>query len=338
MRLGIAPDLLPTLQRQSAAMHRIGLILPHDFQLLNLAPLTAFELVEMAPDQPRYDLHLLSEHGGSLRSSCGLMVETEAFGDPAFDTIIMGAITSFVTPAPSTANLIEFVRAAAKASRRTASFCNGAYVLAEAGLLDGRRATTHWSQAASFKSRFPTVRMEEDRIFINDGPIWTSAGMTAAVDLALAMVERDLGPVVAKLVARLLVVDQRRRGGQNQHSSLLDMTPKSDRIQSVLAYVRQNLRNALSIEELAAIAGLSPRQFSRTFRAETGQSPAKAVEQLRLDAARFMMEEERHPISVVARETGFLDRERMRRAFLRTYGVSPQALRSNARRGAVKAD
>jgi transcriptional regulator GlxA family with amidase domain len=313
-------------------MHRIGLILPYDFQLLNLAPLTVFELAEMSPDPHHYDLHLLSEHGGPLRSSCGLIVQTEAFGDPAFDTIIMGAITSFVMPAPSTAHMIGFVQAASKASRRTASFCNGAYVLAEAGLLNGRRATTHWSQAASFRARFPDVRMEEDRIFINDGPIWTSAGMTAAVDLALAMLDRDLGPKAAKLVARLLVIEQRRMGGQNQHSALLDMTPRSDRIQSVLAYIRQNLRNTLSIEELADVAGLSPRQFSRAFLAETAQSPAKAVEQLRLEAARFMMEEGRHPVNVVAKETGFLDRERMRRAFLRTYGVPPQALRKNARR------
>ena len=319
-------------------MHRIGLILPYDFQLLNLAPLTVFELAKTTPDSPHYDMHLLSERGGPLRSSSGLIVQTEAFGSPAFDTIIMGAITSFVMPAPSTTNMIAFVRAATKASRRTASFCNGAYVLAEAGILDGRRATTHWSQAASFRARFPNVRMEEDRIFINDGPIWTSAGMTAAVDLALAMVDRDLGPKAAKLVARLLVMNQRRMGGQNQHSVLLDMAPKSDRIQSVLVYIRQNLRSTLSIEELAAVASLSPRQFSRAFLAETGQSPAKAVEQLRLEAARFMMEEERHPVSVVAKQTGFVDRERMRRAFLRKYGVPPQTLRKNAKREPVKVD
>jgi transcriptional regulator GlxA family with amidase domain len=136
-------------------------------------------------------------------------------------------------------------------------------------------------------------------------------------------------------VAKLLVMNQRRMGGQNQHSALLDMTPKSDRIQSVVAYIRKNLRNTLSIDELAAVASLSPRQFSRAFLAETGQSPAKAVEQLRLEAARFMMEQQRHPVNVVAKETGFLDRERMRRAFNRTYGVPPEALRKNAQREAV---
>jgi transcriptional regulator GlxA family with amidase domain len=324
--------------RPRGAMHRIGLILPDDFQLLNLAPLTAFELAEKSAGAPRYDLHLLSVRGGSLRSSCGLTVQTEAFGEPTFDTIITGAITSFETPAASTADTLSFIRAAAKASRRTASFCNGAFVLAEAGLLGGRRATTHWSQAASFRARFPDVRMEEDRIFVNDGNIWTSAGMTAAIDLALALVDLDLGAEAAKLVAKLLVVHQRRLGGQNQHSALLDLTPKSDRIQSVLAYIRQNLGNALSIEELAGVATLSPRQFSRAFLADTGQSPAKAVEQIRVEAARFMIEAQRHPIGVVAKETGFLDRERMRRAFLRIYGVPPEALRNNARRAAMEGD
>jgi transcriptional regulator GlxA family with amidase domain len=322
-------------------MHRVGLIVPHGFQLLSLAPLTAFEmtgfgLAKPPPADSHYDLHLLSEHGGPVRSSCGLTVETEAFGDPAFDTIIVGAITAFEM-APSNANLIAFVQEAARASRRTASFCNGAFVLAEAGLPDGRRATTHWIQAASFKARFPDVRMEEDRIYINDGPIWTSAGMTAGVDLVLAMIDRDLGPEVAKVTAKLMVINQRRMGGQTQHSALLDMTPKSDRIELVVAHIRQNLRKPLTIEELAAVANLSPRQFSRAFLAETGQSPARAVERLRLEAARFMIEEGRHSIKVVAQETGFADRERMRRAFLRTFGVPAEALRRNARQAAVVA-
>src|SRR5712672_2457280 len=254
-------------------MHRVGLIVPHGFQLLSLAPMTAFEmtgfgLAKPPPADSHYDLHLLSEHGGPVRSSCGLTVDTEAFGDPAFDTIIVGAITAFEM-APSTASLIAFVQEAAKTSRRTASFCNGAFVLAEAGLLDGRRATTHWIQAASFRSRFPDVRMEEDRIYINDGTIWTSAGMTAGIDLVLAMIDRDLGPDVAKAVAKLLVINQRRIGGQKQHSVLLDLAPKSERIDLVVAYIRQNLRKPLSVEELASVAGLSPRQFSRTFVAET---------------------------------------------------------------------
>jgi transcriptional regulator GlxA family with amidase domain len=313
-----------------ATMRRVGLIVPNDFQLLNLAPLAAFELVKPPSAQAQYEIHLLSEHGGIVRSSSGLAVETVAFGDPTFDTLIVGAITKFDELPPSTTSLIAFVREAAEVSRRTASFCNGAFVLGEAGLLDGRRATTHWAQAASFRARFPHVRMEEDRIFISDGPIWTSAGMTAGIDLVLAMIEQDVGAEAVKTVARILVINQRRLGGQKQYSTLLDLTPKSDRVDLVLSYIRQNLRNALSIEELAAIARLSPRQFSRIFLSETGQSPAKAVEQLRLESARFMIEEGRHSVNVVAQETGFADPERMRRAFLRTFGLSPQAMRRNA--------
>ena len=317
-------------------MHRVGFIVPQRFQLMSLAALTAFEIVNLPPADQRYDIHLLSEHGGPVRSSSGMTLETEAFGDPAFDTVIVGSITEMDMPS-SDATMIAFVQEAAKASRRIASICSGAFVLAEAGLLNGRRATMHWAHADSFRARFPDVRAEEDRIFINDGPVWTSAGMTAGIDLVLALIDNDLGPEAAKMVARLLVMNQRRMGGQKQHSALLDMTPKSDRIELVLAHVRQNLQNPLTIEELAAVANLSPRQFSRAFLAETGQSPAKAVERLRLEAARFMIEEGRHTVNVVARETGFVDRERMRRAFLRTFGVPPEILRRNARREAVAA-
>jgi transcriptional regulator GlxA family with amidase domain len=317
-------------------MHQIGFIVPQRFQLMSLAALTAFELANMPPGGPRYEIHLLSPHGGLLESSSGMTLQTKAFGEPAFDTVIVGSITDVKIP-PFDPALIAFVKEAAKASRRVASICSGAFVLAEAGLLDGRRATMHWAHASEFRARFPHVVTEEDRIFINDGPIWTSAGMTAGIDLALALLDNDLGADAAKFVARLLVMNQRRLGGQMQHSALLDMTPKSDRIESVLGHIRRNLRNPLTIEELADVANLSPRQFSRAFLAETGQSPAKAVEQLRLEAARFMIEQGRHTINVVAQETGFADRERMRRAFVRTYGVPADVLRRNARRETVAA-
>jgi transcriptional regulator GlxA family with amidase domain len=311
-------------------MHRIGFVVPQKFQLMSVAALTAFELANMPPRGQCYDIHLLSEHGGLVKSSSGMTLQTEAFGEPAFDTVIVGSITE-MTIAPFDPATVAFVREAAKASRRVASICSGAFVLAEAGLLDGRRATMHWAHASEFRARFPDVATEEDRIFINDGPIWTSAGMTAGIDLALALLDSDLGPDAAKLVAKLLVMNQRRLGGQKQHSALLDMTPKSDRIERVLAHIRRNLRNPLTVEELADIANLSPRQFSRAFLAETGQSPARAVEQLRLEAARFMVEQGRHTINVVAQETGFADRERMRRAFIRAYGVPADVLRRSAR-------
>jgi transcriptional regulator GlxA family with amidase domain len=223
------------------------------------------------------------------------------------------------------------VRNAPKRHRRIAAVCTGAFVLAEAGLLDGRRATTHWMYARELQRTYPKVQMDEDRIFINHGPIWTSAGMTAGVDLGLALIENDLGPELTKTVARKLVVYHRRSGGQSQFSTLLELAPKSDRIQAALAYARDNLHKRLTVVDLAEAAHLSPRQFSRAFHAETGQSPAKAIEHLRVEGARNLLEQSRHPIEVVARQTGFSDRDHMRRAFLRAFGQPPQVLRRNAR-------
>jgi transcriptional regulator GlxA family with amidase domain len=279
--------------------------------------------------EPIYEMLYLSETGGKVMSSLGLPVETQAFDDPTFDTLIVSGAPQEAVP---TAGERLFMQEALTRSRRLASICTGAYFLAHAGLLDGRRATTHWIVARDIQTRFPKIKMEEDRIFIIDGSVWTSAGMTAGVDLALAMVEKDHGADLARAVAKKLVVYHRRAGGQSQFSALLEMEPKSDRIQSALAYAKRNLRTPLSVEQLADAAHLSPRQFSRAFRSETGQSPAKAVENLRVEAARLMMEEGRHSIDVVAQETGFADRERMRRAFLRAFGQPPQAIRRNAQR------
>lgn len=308
-------------------MLRIGFVLPPRFQMMSFAALSAFELANVSAGETLYDIHLLSETGGAIPSSLGMAVETRPFADEAFDTLLVGGL---LKPETSSARMIEFLRGAQARSRRMAAICTGAFIFAEAGLLDGRRATTHWAFARDLKARFPKVKVEEDRIFIIDGAVWTSAGMSAGIDLALGMVEKDFGAELARSVAQKLVVYHRRAGGQSQHSALLDMDAKSDRIQNALTYAKGNLRNPLTVEELADVAHLSPRQFSRAFRAETGQSPAKAVEHLRLEAARLMMEQSRHPIDVVATETGFADRERMRRAFLRAFGQPPQAIRRNA--------
>src|SRR5438270_3636112 len=309
-------------------MQRIGFIVLPGFQMLSVAALSVFELANWEMGEPVYDVHLLSETGGLIRSSIGISVTTEPIGDANFDTVMVGgsAVAGALTP-----GVIKFLRQALQRSRRIASTCTGAFVLAEAGLLDGRRATTHWHRARELQIRFPKVKVEEDRIFIVDGPVWTSAGMTAGIDLALAMVEEDLGADVARAVARQMVVYHRRAGGQSQFSALLELEPKSDRIQSALAYAKRNLDKALTVGELAEAAHLSPRQFTRAFHAETGQSPAKAVENLRVEAARLMMEQSRHPIDVIARQTGCADRDRMRRAFLRRFGQPPQVIRRNAR-------
>jgi transcriptional regulator GlxA family with amidase domain len=310
-------------------MHRFGLVIYPDFNVMSLAPLAVFELANTVAAKPFYEIQVLSEAGGEVRTSIGVMIGTQAFHEPEFDTLMFGAGTD-PTEITLTTGLLEFVRKSLTASRRLAAPCAGAFVFAEAGILDGRRATTHWFFARDLKARFPKVKLEEDRIFVVDGSIWTSAGMSAGIDLALEMVENDLGVEIARLVARQMVVYHRRAGGQSQFSTLLELEPKSDRIQSAMLYAREHLRTDLSVERLAEVAHLSPRQFSRAFRDETGQSPAKAIENLRVEAARLMMEQGRFPIDVVARETGFGDRNRMRRAFLRAFGQPPQVIRRNA--------
>jgi transcriptional regulator GlxA family with amidase domain len=309
-------------------VHRIGFVIFPKAQILSTAPIAVFEMANLTLRKPFYDLKVLSENGGPVPTSVGISVGSEAFGVPDFDTLMIGAGTEIEEASPA---LVDFIRRGVTVSRRVAAPCTGAFMLAQAGVLDGRRATTHWAFAHELRTRFPEVKVDEDRIFIVDGPIWTSAGMSAGIDLALAMIERDHGPELARAVAKKMVVYHRRAGGQSQFSALLELNPKSDRIQSALGFARRNLRAALSVEQLAEVANLSPRQFSRAFRAETGQSPAKAVENLRLEAARLLMEEGQLPIDAVARETGFADRERMRRAFLRAFGQPPQAIRRAAR-------
>lgn len=310
----------------------IGFVLPSGFQIMGLAAASAFELANACAKQRLYDIRLYSERGGAVANSLGMSVDTRALSRQKFDTLI---VCGLLNPEPTSPELIKALRRAAGNARRTASVCTGTFLLGEAGLLEGKRVTTHWFHARELQRRFPDVHLEEDRIFIIDGAIWTSAGMSAGIDLALGMIEKDFGAELTRQVAQKLVVYHRRAGGQSQHSALLEMDAKSDRIQTALAHARRNLRAPLSVEELAEAAHLSPRQFSRAFRAETGQSPAKAVENLRVEAARVMIEQSRHSIDEVAVETGFVDPERMRRAFLRAFGQPPQALRRNARLAAA---
>jgi transcriptional regulator GlxA family with amidase domain len=311
-------------------MQRIGILIYPGFQMMTLAALPVFECANLPPNERRYDVRVLSENGGLVRSSIGLSVDTEAWGDPSFDTLIVGA-SSMPEMLPTAEASLSLIRESAKVSRRVASICMGAFVLADAGLLDGRRATTHWAHAASFKARFPAVKLEEDRIFVVDGKMWTSGGMTAGVDLALAMVEQDMGTDIARSIAALLVLYHRRAGGQHQYSALLKLQPRSDRIQSALTFAKEHLTSQISAEELASVANLSLRHFRRAFKEETGCTPAKAIEMLRIEAARLMIEEGRHLLKTVAKETGFKDQERMRRAFIRAFDRSPQTFQRGGR-------
>lgn len=312
-------------------MHRVGYLVTDGFQVMSLATQAVFEFANMVAGEQVYRIQNFSYAGGIVRSSLGMHIETlalEAAG-LADSWMVAGTLTPLTPPGNE---VLNSVRGFVKNARRVAGICTGGFVLAQAGVLDNRRATTHWAYAKALKASHPSIEVEEDRIFIVDGPIWTSAGMTAGLDMALGMVEKDLGTELARSVAHKLVMHQHRSGGQSQHSELLSMSPKSDRIQSALDYARKHLNRPLSVEELADVVHLSPRQFTRVFTAETGQSPAKAVENLRLEAARLMIEQSRHSLDTVAQETGFRDRRHMREVFIRGFGVPPQAIRRDARR------
>ena len=311
--------------------HTIAFVLFPDFQLLDAAgPIAAFEIGgRYSPGA--YDIRLFASEAGPVTSTAGVALPAEGFGAAgAIDTLVVVGGDG-VRGAAKDPALLDFVRQAGARARRVASVCSGTFVLAEAGLLDGRRATTHWSRSTSFARAYPQVRLEPDRIFVKDGPVWSSAGITAGIDLALAMVAEDLGEQVAKRAAQQLVVYRRRPGGQSQFSALLELDQPGGRFQRLLGWMRERLGEPLGVERLADEAAMSPRNFARAFLAETGVTPAKAVERLRVEAARERIEAGAEPIDAISAATGFGDPERMRRAFLRAFGQPPQALRRAAR-------
>ncbi len=306
---------------------KIAFLLFPRFQLLDAAgPIAAFEVANRyRPDT--YQAKTIAAKPGDTPSSSGATLHTVSFGRAdAIDTLVVvggegtrEAIQCFKTR--------MFVEECAKHSRRVASVCTGSYVLAEAGLLEGRSATTHWSRSADFARRYPGVRLDADRIYTRDGKYWTSGGVSAGIDLALALIQEDLGEAIARRVAQQLVVYHRRPGGQSQFSALLDMENPQGRFASLLEYMRSHLTQDLDVDSLAARMCLSSRHFSREFQRETGLTPAKAVERLRADAARAALESGKKSVQEVARLTGFEDPERMRRAFARIFGGSPSSLR-----------
>ncbi len=306
----------------------LGLIIFPGFQLLDAAgPIAVFEIAERYRPGS-YDLLVQADGGGQIASSSGVCLAARTLGDGPFDTVMISGGDG-TRSLPELQAVVAWLRGIE--ARRHTSVCSGAYLLAAAGLLDGRRATTHWSRTDDFARRFPKVNLDADRIFIRDGEVWTSAGITAGIDLALALVEDDLGTDIARQVAQQLVVHQRRPGGQSQFSALIDLAGRTGRFAELMDWMRANLIEPLPVERLADQVAMSPRNFARAFATETGTTPAKAVERLRLEAARTAVETGRDPIDRVAEMTGFGDPERMRRAFLRAFGQPPQALRRSAR-------
>jgi|RhiMethySRZTD1v2_1073278.scaffolds.fasta_scaffold148834_2 transcriptional regulator GlxA family with amidase domain len=300
------------------------------FVLLDLSgPLEAFSIAaSLVPGS--YRLTVMSLDGGEVESSTCLKVMSQPAVARAIDTFVVVGDFGLASRAVSPETL-SFVRAASSGARRTASVCMGAFLLAASGLLEGRRATTHWRYAPTLQALYPNVRVDGDRIFFSDDGLWTSAGMTAGIDMTLAMIEEDLGREISRSVARLMVVYYRRPGGQLQHSSLLELDPAQDRIRRVLSFAREHLAESLSVERLADVAHMSLRQFARAFVAATGMTPAKAIERLRAEAARARVEDGRETLETIARAVGFADSERMRQTFIRVFGQPPREVRRSAR-------
>jgi transcriptional regulator GlxA family with amidase domain len=312
---------------------RIAFLIYPDFQLLDATgPLVAFEIAQRY--KPGfYEWKVVAAAPGSVASSSGVSLEAAPFGSPSTLhtlAVVGGFGSQTAAQCPKT---LRFVRACATHSRRVVSICSGAYVLAASGLLDGRRATTHWGCSTDFARQYPQVRLDADRIFIKENNIWTSAGISAGIDLALALIGEDMGEDIARKTAQQLVVYHRRPGGQSQFSPLLEIERTDGHFTALFEYMRAHLHRQLSVVELASYCCMSPRNFSRLFTAEVGVTPAKAVERLRVDAARASLESGPQSVQLVAKQYGFGTPGRMRRSFLRLLGTPPSMAKK-----ALKAD
>jgi transcriptional regulator GlxA family with amidase domain len=295
-------------------------------------PLQAFSDARFNDGSPAYHVIMASEAGGLVTSDTGLKLETARLSKTALrrvDTLLVSGADLTVSPAGS-ASLSALMAKFIDWPRRLGSICTGAFILAKLGVLDGLEATTHWAFCSRLEREYPAVIVKPDAIFVTSGRVWTSAGVSAGIDLALAMIEDDLGHKAALHVARGMVLFLKRPGGQSQFSVELrrQMRDERGRFDDLHHWIRANLDADLSVAELAAEARMSPRNFGRVYLRETGLSPARAVENYRIEAAVRLLESTDKPVKVVASRTGFGDDERMRRAFVKTYGISPQDYRN----------
>ncbi len=290
---------------------------------------TANDLISKSGAAPPYAPQVVAQDGAAVTASAGVMLGTAPLpreGVP-IDTLLVAGGPGVHAAAADNA-LVAWLRERVATARRTASVCTGAFLLAATGLLDGRRAATHWSHCGELARRFPRVRVESDPIFVRDGSIWTSAGVTAGIDLALTLVEEDLGRSLALAVARQLVVFLKRPGGQAQFSTVLALQATEDRFGALHAWIGAHLADAITLPAMARQAGMSERSFSRHYIAATGMTPARAVERLRVEAARRLLVDTRLPIKRICRQCGFGSEETMRRSFLRALATAPQDYRS----------
>jgi transcriptional regulator GlxA family with amidase domain len=276
-----------------------------------------------------YPMQVLAATPGPVTSSCGLQI----IADKAYSDVQDGIDTLLIAGTPDVSCLLcdpalqDWIRIMAPRVRRLVSVCTGAFLLAESGLLDGRRATSHWDYCDWLARDYPAVTVDADRIFVRDGSISTSGGVTSGIDMVLSMVEEDWGSEVALFVARYLVVFLKRPGGQSQFSAYLTSEATRPELKDLQAWIILHLTDDLRVEALAERMCMSPRNFARFFLTETGMTPAKFVELARIDAARHYLGSTQQSIEVIAEKSGFGDPERMRRAFIRQLGVNPQSYR-----------
>ncbi|MGF6995425.1 GlxA family transcriptional regulator [Paraburkholderia sp. GAS32] len=308
-------------------MIRISCLLFEGFVLLDMAgPITAFETASQC-GVPGYSIEVLGSTTGNVTSSSGATVGSIDFRRTQGCDILLIPGGLGVQNRENYAHLLPFIRSVAENGCKLASVCSGAFLLAEAGLLEGRTAATHWREAAELARRFPSINVDAESLFVRDGNIWTSAGISSGIDLALAMIQDDYGFETARRVAQILVVSVNRPGGQSQHSALLELVGGDNRFNEILIWARSHLNEPLDVEHLAERAALSVRQFTRAFTATIGIAPAKAIERLRLENARTSIEAGARSLEQVARDSGFGNIDRMRRAFVRSFGVTPQTMR-----------
>ncbi|MEX5511498.1 GlxA family transcriptional regulator [Pseudomonas paralactis] len=275
-----------------------------------------------------YAVNVIAAQAEPVRTSAGLALLAEPLPaiDAPCDTLVIAGGWGVYSAAEDTA-LVQWVRDKSHYTRRMASVCTGAFLLAASGLLDGCRVATHWTRCEELARKYPALTVESNPIFIQQGAVWTSAGVTAGIDLCLALVEEDLGRAFALEVARHLVVFLKRPGGQSQFSVTLSLQKSDSRFAELHTWIAENLTLDLNIATLAAQAGMSERSFVRHYRAETGQTPARAVELIRLESARRQLADGTTSIKRIAMHCGFGCEETLRRSFLRTLSVTPQAYR-----------
>lgn len=302
-------------------------------KLLDISgPVQAFSEARFPDGSPAYQVILASEDGRAVTTDTGVRLETARLGDAVregVDTLLVSG-GDLTHPLTATDSLKRCLAEHLDRPRRLGSICTGAFILAGLGVLDGRPATTHWAYCQRLQREHPEVDVNADAIFVTSGRVWTSAGVSAGIDMALAMIEEDLDHEAALTVARSMVLFLKRPGGQSQFSVELrqQMRDVRGRFDDLHDWIRAHLDADLSVPALADAARMSPRNFARVYLRETGESPARAVENLRLAAARRQLENTGDPVRAVARRTGFGDDERMRRAFVKALGVSPQDYRS----------